>query len=40
MRLFSDEQKMCLYKPEDFAWNGTLPPKQSIVLPGNRGSIS
>jgi hypothetical protein len=38
--LFSGRQKMCLYKPEIFAWNGTLPSKQSIVLLDSRGSAS
>src|SRR6516162_3862246 len=38
--LFSGTQKMCLYKPDNFAWNGTLPSKQSIVLPDGRGSAS
>jgi hypothetical protein len=35
---FSGMQKMCLYKPDNFAWNGTLPSKQSIVLLDSRGS--
>jgi hypothetical protein len=25
-------RKMCLYKPEIFAWNGTLPSKQGVVI--------
>jgi hypothetical protein len=36
--VFFDKQKKCLYKPKDFAWNGTLPSKQSVVSSGSRGS--
>jgi hypothetical protein len=32
--LFSDMQKMCLYKPEIFAWNGTLPSKTEHCVTG------
>jgi hypothetical protein len=32
--LFSGAQKMCLYKPENFAWNDTLPPKTEHCVTG------
>jgi hypothetical protein len=38
--LVTGMQKMCLYKQENFAWNGTLPSKQTTVWPDGRGSTS
>jgi hypothetical protein len=32
-------RKMCLYKPENFAWNVSLPSKRALLL-DNRGRTS